>query len=57
MCIQEEFLKSQPNGVNPVEANDVFYSVHALALTTVYICQCVIYEVSNKSDLVNYGIW
>ncbi|XP_072516389.1 cystinosin isoform X2 [Salminus brasiliensis] len=42
--IKEEFLKSDPNGVNPVEANDVFFSVHALALTLVYICQCVIYE-------------
>ncbi|KAI4904231.1 hypothetical protein NFI96_031758 [Prochilodus magdalenae] len=42
--IKEEFLKSQPNGVNPVEANDVFFSLHALALTSVYICQCVIYE-------------
>lgn len=42
--IKEEFIKTEPNGVNPVDANDVFFSVHALALTLVYICQCVLYE-------------
>ncbi|XP_056323780.1 cystinosin-like [Danio aesculapii] len=42
--IQEEFLKKDPNGVIPVDANDVFFSLHALLLTLVYICQCVIYE-------------
>nr|XP_015221207.1 PREDICTED: cystinosin [Lepisosteus oculatus] len=42
--IQEEFLKKNPDGVNPVDANDVFFSVHAFVLTLVYICQCVIYE-------------
>uniref|UniRef100_A0AAY5EDV8 Cystinosin, lysosomal cystine transporter n=1 Tax=Electrophorus electricus TaxID=8005 RepID=A0AAY5EDV8_ELEEL len=42
--IKEEFLKKDPNGVNPVEANDVFFSVHALVLTLVYIFQCIIYE-------------
>ncbi|MBN3317076.1 CTNS protein, partial [Atractosteus spatula] len=40
----EEFLKKNPDGVNPVDANDVFFSVHAFVLTLVYICQCVIYE-------------
>ncbi|KAF7703751.1 cystinosin [Silurus meridionalis] len=42
--IQEEFLKGNPNGVNPVEANDVFFSLHAVVLTLIYICQCVRYE-------------
>lgn len=42
--IKEEFLKKDPNGVNPVDANDVFFSLHALLLTLVYICQCAIYE-------------
>ncbi|XP_051957367.1 cystinosin isoform X2 [Xyrauchen texanus] len=42
--IQEEFLSSDPNGVNPVDANDVFFSLHAVVLTLVYICQCAIYE-------------
>ncbi|KAK3562258.1 hypothetical protein QTP86_033362 [Hemibagrus guttatus] len=42
--IKEQFLKENPNGVNPVDANDVFFSLHALVLTLVYICQCAIYE-------------
>uniref|UniRef100_A0A673X5L0 Cystinosin, lysosomal cystine transporter n=2 Tax=Salmo trutta TaxID=8032 RepID=A0A673X5L0_SALTR len=42
--IKEEFVKKNPNGVNPVDANDVFFSLHAVVLTLVYICQCAIYE-------------
>ncbi|KAI2659454.1 Cystinosin [Labeo rohita] len=42
--IQEEFLKKDPNGVIPVDANDVFFSLHALLLTLVYVCQCAMYE-------------
>lgn len=42
--IQEEFLKKDPNGVIPVDANDVFFSLHAVVLTLVYICQCAVYE-------------
>uniref|UniRef100_A0A8C1X9A2 Cystinosin, lysosomal cystine transporter n=1 Tax=Cyprinus carpio TaxID=7962 RepID=A0A8C1X9A2_CYPCA len=42
--IQEEFLKKDPNGVIPVDANDVFFSLHAVLLTLVYVCQCAIYE-------------
>ncbi|XP_041086995.1 cystinosin-like [Polyodon spathula] len=42
--VKEEFLKRSPNGVNPVEANDVFFSLHAVVLTLVGICQCCLYE-------------
>ncbi|XP_010869837.1 cystinosin [Esox lucius] len=42
--IKEEFVKNNPNGVNPVDANDVFFSLHAVVLTLVYIYQCAIYE-------------
>ncbi|XP_061093768.1 cystinosin-like [Conger conger] len=42
--LMEEFLKVNPNGVNPVDANDVFFSLHALALTLLYTCQCCMYE-------------
>ncbi|XP_042590519.1 cystinosin-like isoform X2 [Cyprinus carpio] len=42
--IQEEFLKKDPKGVIPVDANDVFFSLHALLLTLIYVCQCAIYE-------------
>ncbi|XP_062869068.1 cystinosin [Trichomycterus rosablanca] len=42
--IKEEFLKNNPNGINPVDANDVFFSLHAVVLTLIYIFQCAIYE-------------
>ncbi|KAG9350710.1 hypothetical protein JZ751_024599 [Albula glossodonta] len=42
--LKELFLKSYPNGVNPVDANDVFFSLHAVIVTLVYVCQCAMYE-------------
>ncbi|KAI3368414.1 hypothetical protein L3Q82_025371 [Scortum barcoo] len=41
---REEFLKSNPNGINPVNANDVFFSLHAVLLCLVYISQAAVYE-------------
>lgn len=35
--IKEQFLLKYPNGVNPVDSNDVFFSLHAVALTLVVI--------------------
>lgn len=43
--LQEEFLKRNPNGINPVNANDVFFSLHAVLLCLVYIAQTAVYEV------------
>ncbi|XP_063316924.1 cystinosin [Pelmatolapia mariae] len=42
--IKEEFLKRNPNGINPVNANDVFFSLHAVLLCLVYISQATVYE-------------
>lgn len=42
--IKEEFLKSNPNGINPVSANDVFFSLHAVVFCVVYISQAAVYE-------------
>lgn len=42
--IKEEFLKTNPNGVNPVTASDVFFSLHAVLLCLVYICQAACYQ-------------
>ncbi|XP_056415163.1 cystinosin [Hyla sarda] len=42
--IREQFLQVYPNGVIPVDANDVFFSLHAVLLTLVTIIQCCIYE-------------
>lgn len=45
---QEEFLKRDPNGINPVNANDVFFSLHAVLLCLVYVCQAAVYEVCGR---------
>ncbi|XP_047402307.1 cystinosin isoform X3 [Sciurus carolinensis] len=42
--IKEQFLLKYPNGVNPVDSNDVFFSLHAVALTLIVIMQCCLYE-------------
>ncbi|KAM4548176.1 cystinosin isoform 2-T2 [Odontesthes bonariensis] len=42
--IKEEFLKRNPNGINPVNANDVFFSLHAVLLCVIYIGQALVYE-------------
>lgn len=42
--IKEEFLKRNPNGINPVNANDVFFSLHAVLLCLIYIIQAAVYE-------------
>ncbi|XP_044054936.1 cystinosin isoform X1 [Siniperca chuatsi] len=42
--IKEEFLKRNPNGINPVNANDVFFSLHAVLLCLIYINQAAVYE-------------
>ncbi|XP_056234783.1 cystinosin [Seriola aureovittata] len=42
--IKEEFLNKNPNGINPVNANDVFFSLHAVLLCLVYIGQAAVYE-------------
>uniref|UniRef100_A0A3B3WCP7 Cystinosin, lysosomal cystine transporter n=1 Tax=Poecilia mexicana TaxID=48701 RepID=A0A3B3WCP7_9TELE len=43
--IKEEFLQKNPNGINPVNANDVFFSLHALLFCVIYVSQAALYEV------------
>ncbi|XP_029467202.1 cystinosin [Rhinatrema bivittatum] len=42
--IREQFLQVYPNGVIPVDANDVFFSLHGVLLVLITIIQCCIYE-------------
>ncbi|XP_028258912.1 cystinosin [Parambassis ranga] len=46
--MKEEFLNKNPNGINPVTANDVFFSLHAVLICLVYICQAAVYEKGNQ---------
>ncbi|XP_071117515.1 cystinosin-like [Haliotis cracherodii] len=42
--IQAEYFTIHPRGINPVRLNDVFFALHALALSTFMILQCFIYD-------------
>ena len=50
--IQAEYFARHPRGVIPVEANDVFFAIHAVCLTLVQITQCFIYPVQFPTDLM-----
>ncbi|XP_019711420.1 cystinosin isoform X2 [Hippocampus comes] len=42
--IKEEFLQRNPNGINPVKPNDVFFSLHGFLLCLLYVGQAAVYE-------------
>ncbi|XP_078050351.1 lysosomal cystine transporter cystinosin isoform X1 [Augochlora pura] len=42
--IELEYFRRNPKGLNPVQVNDIFFSLHALFATVITIIQCVIYE-------------
>lgn len=42
--VREDYFKAHPLGVIQVEPNDVFFAIHAIALTLVTIIQCFLYE-------------
>ncbi|XP_025835848.1 cystinosin homolog [Agrilus planipennis] len=46
--LQNEYSNRYPRGLNPVQINDVFFSVHAVAATFVVIVQCFIYDRGNQ---------
>lgn len=60
--VQREYFAKHPGGVNPVRANDVFFTVHAILLTFITILQCVFYDrgdqkVSFVSKILLSGTW
>ena len=42
---QDQYHALHPRGVNPVQLNDVFFTIHAVVITAITIIQCFIYEV------------
>ncbi|XP_012550775.1 cystinosin homolog isoform X2 [Bombyx mori] len=42
--IQNEYFSRHPRGLNPVQLNDVFFSLHAAFATLITITQCFLYE-------------
>jgi len=47
--VQEEYMSRHPRGVIPVQANDVFFPIHAVWACGLTILQCVIYERGNQT--------
>jgi len=47
--VQEEYMARHPRGVIPVQANDVFFPLHAVWACAITILQCIIYERGNQT--------
>jgi len=43
-AVKEEYQQEHPDGVNPVQINDVCFTLHAVLITGVTIVQCFLYE-------------
>ncbi|XP_048485003.1 cystinosin homolog isoform X2 [Plutella xylostella] len=55
--IQTEYFARHPRGLNPVQLNDVFFSLHACFATIITIVQCFLYEKADQRvSLVGRGI-
>merc|ERR1711970_245590 len=53
--IQDDYHSRHPRGVIPVQANDVFFPIHAVFACAVTIVQCIIYE--RGMQRVSRGCW
>lgn len=53
--IETEYFHRYPAGVNPVQLNDVVFSLHAFAATAFTIFQCFIFE--RNGQRVSYTAW
>ncbi|XP_063217336.1 cystinosin homolog isoform X2 [Bacillus rossius redtenbacheri] len=42
--VEDEYFRRYPRGLNPVQVNDIFFSVHAAFATLITIIQCFIFE-------------
>jgi len=47
--IQNEYFSRHPTGVNPVQLNDVIFSLHAVFACVVTIFQCFVYEHGSQA--------
>lgn len=55
--VQEEYEDQFPRSEIPVQLNDVVYSIHAAALTSITWIQCLIYEVCSTHFKRVYSYW
>ncbi|XP_076390525.1 lysosomal cystine transporter cystinosin isoform X2 [Megachile rotundata] len=47
--VELEYFRRYPKGLNPVQVNDIFFSLHASFATVITIIQCFIYEIGNQT--------
>ncbi|XP_041358650.1 LOW QUALITY PROTEIN: cystinosin-like [Gigantopelta aegis] len=60
--VKNEYAADHPRGINPVQLNDVIFTLHAVLVTAVTIFQCIIYErggqkVSRVSQVILVLTW
>lgn len=46
--IEDEYMRRFPTGLNPVQVNDIVFSLHASVATLITIIQCFFYERGNQ---------
>jgi cystinosin len=51
-AVENEYFARHPRGLNPVELNDVVFSIHASIITAFTIGQCFFYEVKSIKTLI-----
>lgn len=42
--VKDEYMSQHPRGINPVQLNDVIFTLHAVFVTIITIIQCFIYD-------------
>ncbi|XP_076083361.1 cystinosin-like isoform X2 [Mytilus galloprovincialis] len=42
--VKKEYADAHPRGINPVQLNDVIFTIHAVFVTIITIFQCTVYE-------------
>ncbi|CAL1526900.1 unnamed protein product [Lymnaea stagnalis] len=46
--VKDQYFNLHPRGINPVQLNDVIFTLHAVLVTILTICQCFFYEVRDQ---------
>ena len=54
LLFQAEYFSRHPTGVNPVQLNDVIFSLHAVFACVVTIAQCIIYEARQSNKIYQF---
>ncbi|XP_063408959.1 cystinosin-like [Mytilus trossulus] len=60
--VKKEYADAHPRGINPVQLNDVIFTIHAVFVTIITIFQCTVYErggqkISKVSLFIVIGAW